>query len=138
MRRPGAQEVEPAARHAAHGKEEIVPHREIAEQQRRLIGAPEPHADAVVGRHQGHVLAKEAHAAGRRREVAGDDVEQGRLAGTIGPDHGPPFPGRHREGDVVDGAQRSERPGDALELERVAGGDRRRLGRGIGSDQGHR
>ena len=125
VRRARPAEVEAAARDAAHGEEEIVPDREVAEQQRRLVGAPQSHADAVVGRHLGDVLAEEAHAARGRREVAGDDVEQRRLAGAIGPDHRPPLARRHRERDVLDGAQRAECPRDALELEGVAGGERR-------------
>ena len=118
-------EVETPARHAAHGEEQIVPDREVAEQQRRLVGAPQAHADAVVGRHLGDVLAEEAHAARGRREIAGDDVEQRRLAGAIGADHRPPLARRHRERDVLDGAQRAECPRDALELEGVTGGERR-------------
>ena len=109
MRRAWPEEVEAPARYAAHGEEKIVADRQVAEQQRRLIGASQSHADALVGRHLGHVLAEEAHAAGGRREVAGDDVEQRRLAGAVGAEHGPALAGRHRERDVVDGAQRAER-----------------------------
>ena len=47
----GRRKLEAAARDAAHGKEKIVADREVAEQQRRLVGAPQSHADAVVGRH---------------------------------------------------------------------------------------
>ena len=87
-----SQEAEAMARHTAHRQEEIVAYREIAEQQRRLVGAPKPHTDPLVGRQHRDILTEEADAATRRREVAGDDVEQRRLAGAIGSDHGAPLP----------------------------------------------
>jgi len=61
---------------AAHRQEQVVAHREVTEQQRGLVGASHPHADALVGRHARHVLAEEQHPAARRVVIAGDDVEQ--------------------------------------------------------------
>ena len=113
------------ARDAAHREEQVVPHREVAEQERGLVGAAQPHADALVRRQRGHVLAEEQHATARGREVAGDHVEQGGFAGAVGPDHGAPLPHRDRERDVLDRVQGAEGPGDALQHEGVSGADGR-------------
>jgi hypothetical protein len=64
-------ESEPPSRHAAHREEQVVPHREVSEQERGLIGPAQAHPDPLVRGHVGHVLAEEAHAgrpsAGSRR-----------------------------------------------------------------------
>ena len=116
-RRP--EEAEAVAGDAAHRQEEVVAHREVAEQERGLVRASQPHADALVGRQRGHVLTEESHPAPRGREVAGDDVEQRGLAGAVGADHGTALPHGDRERDVLDRAQGAERPGDALQHEGV-------------------
>ncbi len=58
--------------------------------------------------------------AGGRREVAGDRVEQRRLAGAVRAEHRAPFAGRDPQIDVGERDQRAEMPADALELERMA------------------
>ena len=69
---PRTQEAEAAAGDAAHGEEEVVAHRQVAEQQRGLVGAPQALADALVRRQLGDVLAEEADPPGGGRKVAGD------------------------------------------------------------------
>src|SRR6267142_1534384 len=113
------QETVAPARHPAHGQEQVVPDREIPEQERGLVGAAQTHADALVRWHRGHVLAEEADPPGGGREVTGDCVEQGGLAGAVGPDESPALARGDRERDVLDRLERAERPGDALEHEGV-------------------
>ena len=72
-----------------------------------------------------------------RRIVAGDDVEERRLAGAVRADHRPALAGGDRQRDVVDRRQRAEAPGDALEDEGVAGSERRCGGRAQVGDGGH-
>ena len=47
---PRAPEAEAAAGDAAHREEQVVAHRQVAKQQRRLVGAPQALADALVRR----------------------------------------------------------------------------------------
>ena len=63
--RARAAEAEAAAGDAAHREEQVVAHRQVAEQQRGLVGAPQALADALVGRQRGDVLAEEADPARR-------------------------------------------------------------------------
>src|SRR5207248_5615817 len=48
-----------------------------------------------------HVAAADVHAAGARRDVAGDDLERGRLAGAVGAEQCVDGAGRHGEVDAV-------------------------------------
>ena len=94
---------------------------EVAEQQGGLVGAPHPRPNAFVGRVLGHVLAEKAHAAGAGRVVAGDDVEQRRLARAVGADHRPALTRGDREREVLDRTQGSEIARHAIEPERIPG-----------------
>src|SRR4030095_11473075 len=76
-----APEAEAAAGHAADREVEVVAHREVAKQQRRLVGAPEALSDALVRRQLGDVFAEEMDPPVRRRKVAGYGVEKQRLPG---------------------------------------------------------
>jgi len=119
VRAARTQEAVAPTRHPAHRQEQIVPHREIAEQERGLVGAAKAHADPLVRRHRGHVLAEEADPPGGGREIAGDGVEQSGLAGAVGADERAALARGDREGDVLDRGERAEHPGDALEHEGV-------------------
>jgi hypothetical protein len=121
-----APDAEAALRDTAHGQEEVVPHREFAEQQRGLVGAPQPLADALVGRQRGDVLAEEFDPPGGGREVPGDRIEQRGLARAVGAEDGVFLTGRHRQADVVDRAQRPEGARDAPQHQRVGRRERRR------------
>ena len=106
-------------RDAAAGEEDAVADAQAAEQLRDLVGAPHAAADALMRRQVGDVLAEEADAAGGRHEVAGDGVEQRRLAGAVGAEHRAPFAGRDPHVDAGERHQRAEMPGHAFELERM-------------------
>jgi hypothetical protein len=117
---------EAAARDTAHGEEEVLAHRQVAEQERGLVRAAQALADALVGRELGDVLAEETDPAGGRRKVAGDGVEERRLAGAVRAEHGVLLAGLHGKGDVVDRAKRAEGARHVVENEGVVGGQRRR------------
>ena len=72
------------------------------------------------GGKRGHVLAEEADGAGGRQEVAGDAVEERRLAGAVRAEHGAPLAGTHGERDVDERRERAEEARHAAQLERVA------------------
>jgi hypothetical protein len=116
---PRAEQREAPAGDAAHSQEHVVLHRQLAEQQRGLIGAAQALADPVVRRPGGDVLAEEAHPPGGGGEVAGDHVEQGGLAGAVGADDGPALAGGDGERHTVHCPQRAEGAGDVLEHEGV-------------------
>ena len=93
------------------------------------------------GGQAGDVLAEEADAPGGRREVPGDGVEERRLAGAVGAQHGAALAGGHRHGDARERHQRAEVPRHALEIQRVGAGPlqavrRQSGGAGIGSRAG--
>ena len=116
-----AQEAEAAVGDAAHREEQVVAHREVAKQQRRLVGAPQPFADALVRRQVGDVFAEEMDPPGGGREVAGDGVEQRGLAGAVGAEDRVLLAGGDRQRHVVDGAQRAEGARHAAEHQGIVG-----------------
>jgi len=59
--RPRTQQGEAAAQHSAAGEIDVVAHRKALEQQRNLIGAAQPPANALVGWQRGDVLTEEPH-----------------------------------------------------------------------------
>ncbi len=120
MRRSGAQEAEAPAGDAAHGQEQVVAHAQFLEQQRRLVGAPQPLADALEGLQRGDVFTEEQDPPCSGREVAGDGVEQGGLAGAVGAEHRVLLTRGHAQRDIVHGAQRTEGARHAFEHQRVA------------------
>jgi len=69
-----------------------------------------PHADGgePVGRKTRHARAGEPNVTGIGRIDPGDEVERGRLAGTIGPDDRHHRPLRDREAHVIDGNEATE------------------------------
>jgi hypothetical protein len=86
-----------AARDPGDGEEQIVAHRELPKQQRGLIGAAQAAADPLMRRQVGHILAEEADPPFAGREIAGDRVEQRRLAGAVGAEHAAALAGGDRE-----------------------------------------
>src|SRR5215469_2316069 len=74
-------------------------------------------------RQLGDVLAEEADAPRAWRKIASYGVEERRLAGTIGAKHGAALARAHRERHILDGLERAERPGDALEHESITRGE---------------
>ena len=70
------------------------------EQLADLIGPAQAAANPLVDGERRHILAEEADAPGRRRKVAGDGVEQRRLAGAVRAEHRPPLAGADPKVDV--------------------------------------
>ena len=73
-----------------------------------LEGARDSLLRHLMDRHSGDVLAGEDHLPSARLEHAGDQVEDGGLAGAVGPDHGANLAGLHRQVDAIDGHQGAE------------------------------
>ena len=86
-RRAGAagQAAQPALL-ALGGHEHVLEHGQAREEPRELEGAPDAEAEHAVRRGVGDVGAAEAHLTLLDALIAGDDVEQGRLARAVGPD----------------------------------------------------
>ena len=93
---------------ALHGERDIVVGREIGEDAGDLerVGDAEPHAQ--VGRHCGDVVAVEGDGAGRRQQAAGDQADEGGLAGAVRADQRTDLAGQDREVDMVDSLQAAE------------------------------
>src|SRR5207302_10584137 len=71
----------------------------------------------LVRAQPGDLLAEQPDLAGVGFEEAGDDVEQGRLAGTVGADQAEDLAVVDREADVVDRLHPAEALAHATELE---------------------
>src|ERR1700753_4171038 len=76
-------------------------------------------SDALMGRKAGDVLAVEGDAAGGRRKVAADQVEEGRLAGAVRADDGAEFALGDVERHVAYRDQTSKPLGDIADFEDV-------------------
>ena len=82
---------------------------EVGEQPGLLVRASKTEPGPTEGRQARDVAAVELHAAVRRTQVAGQDVEQRRLSRAVGTHQPEHFTSRCVHGDVVDGAQPAER-----------------------------
>ena len=96
----------------------------LAQKSREIItrlGYPERPADTAPGPARrvvpGDVRPVESYPTGVRRSGAGDDVEQRRLAGAIGPDQAEHLAGGDGEAHVVERADPAEADHHTLELE---------------------
>src|SRR5262245_1661784 len=107
------------ARDAAAGEIDVVEHRQAGEQRRNLVGAAQAAADTFVWWKMSYVLAKEANGTRGRRKVAGDAVEQRRLAGAVGAEHGAALAGTYVDSDVGQCGERAEHSRDAAQLQRI-------------------
>jgi hypothetical protein len=121
-RMPGARtpEAEAVVAHAAHGQEQVVAHAQFLEQQRRLVGAPQPLADAFIRLQRGDVFAEEQDPSRRGREVPGDGVEQRGFAGAVAAQHGVLLARGHAQRNLVHGAQGAEGACHAFQHQGVA------------------
>src|SRR5205814_1716960 len=97
-----------SARNAAAGEIDIVLYGEAREQGGNLVGPAQTPADSLIGREMGDVFAEEADRSRRGRKVAGDAVEQRRLAGAIRTKDRAPFARPHRDGDIRQRRERAE------------------------------
>ena len=80
----------------------------VLERDRDLEAASHAEAGVLFGRGAGDVVALEADGAGGGREVAGDAVEEGALAGAVGADEADDVALRHGQAGAVDGAEGAE------------------------------
>src|SRR5206468_8024759 len=96
---------------------DVVDARGIAERLHELEGARETEPADRVRRLPGHVVAREDDAAGFGPVVAGDHVEERRLAGAVGADDPEDLAGRHRDAHLGHGGETAEALRDALECE---------------------
>ncbi len=64
--------------------DDVVNQRVLWKQRDDLVGAGHPEMGALVRGLAGDVLAEDPDFAARCRKIAGDQIEQGRLAGTVG------------------------------------------------------
>ena len=97
--------AEVTAAHAEHRQVEVVLDAQAEEEPRRLEGAGQAHAaPASAPGRCGHVLAEELHRARSRRELAGDEVEERRLARAVRAEDRAPLAGEDLQVDV--GARR--------------------------------
>ena len=78
-----------------------------------------PRAHALFGRKRRDVAAVEQDRARGRREEAADQIEERRLAGAVGADHGAQLARLDGERDVVDGDQAAEALRDVVDLEQA-------------------
>ena len=63
-------------------------------------------------------LAENLDGAGAGLEQAGEHLDGGGFARSVGPQEAEELSGRHAEGDIVHGGQRAEAPGEAMGLNR--------------------
>ncbi len=104
------------------GYADVFMHRLAAENGRDLERADHAEAGDVHGAHPGDVAAIVVDRASRGLEEFGQQIEAGRLAGTVGADEPDDAAWVHDEVEAVDGAHGSE--GDRETLDAQLGWDR--------------
>ena len=104
--------------------DQVVEHRRAVEQGRGLERARHAEPGDLVRAQAGHVLPLEQDLARTRRVRAGDQVEEGGLAGAIGADDRVDMAGFERHGHVVHRGQPAEFLGEVADLKhsRLRGG----------------
>src|SRR5262249_53482258 len=96
--------------------------REPLEDRRRLKLARDAHFGAPHYGKPSDIPALEPHASGGRRQMAGDHADEGRLAGTVWPDHTADLASIEREVDVVIGEKPAESLGKAFRAQQLSHG----------------
>ena len=102
---------------AQRGQVEVVLDRQAEEESRGLERACEPELGPLAGGHGRNVASEELDASLGGRELAGDDVEERRLAGAVRPEESTTLAGMDVEVDVMDGVDAPEAPADAAEAD---------------------
>ncbi len=102
---------------AEDGEVDAVLDAQAEEHPRLLVRAGEPEPRALAGRRRRDVAAEELDRPGRRGQVAGDDVEERRLARAVRPEDRPPLAVCDVEVDVVHGEEAAEAPADPPQAE---------------------
>src|SRR5712692_8696377 len=105
-----------------HREVEVVLDWKSQQELRGLEGPGKSRASAQARGLVCHVPAEQLDRALRRRELAGNHVEQGCLPGSIRTEDGPPFPRLDDQGHIGHGAQATEPPADPPQMEDRRGG----------------
>ena len=106
------------------GRLQVLEYGELRKDVGSLKRASDAHAADAVRRRAGDVAAVEQHLAAIGAQMAGDQVEKGRLAGAVRPDHCGDLAGRDGEADPADGGEAGERLAQVAHLKhRVRPGD---------------
>src|SRR3972149_7920950 len=87
---------------------EVVLDREAGEEPRWLVRPRQPERDPATGREDRHVPAEELDVPRRRRELAGDHVEERRLPGPVRAEDRTTLAGANLEIDVAHGFEAAE------------------------------
>ena len=101
---------------------QVVLDREAGEEARPLVGAGDPEARPATRGQQRAVDALDPDPAGGRPDVAGHDVEQRRLAGTVGTEDRQPLALDDIEIDAAQGEKATERDRHRAQPEQVVVG----------------
>ncbi len=104
---------------------DVLAHGKTLERFGGLEGPCQPLRHDAVRRIAGDVAAVEADGSGLRRDLAGEHVEQGGLAGAVGPDQRDEFSGLDVEADVRERPERAESHRGRLDPEQSFGHERR-------------
>ncbi|HET9651302.1 MAG TPA: hypothetical protein VFP36_03895, partial [Usitatibacter sp.] len=118
-RRACAQQRELARIEALHRESHVLLDRQRGKQVGDLIGAADAERGASVRTQARDVATAEAHRAFRDGHFTRDRVEERRLAGAVGADDRPALAFANAERDAVDGPQRAEADGKAVEFEQL-------------------
>src|SRR5207244_8610240 len=105
---------------ALGGDEHVLEHRQAPEQPGELERPPDAKPEHPVGRGVSDLHAVEAHLALLDALIAGDDVEQRRLARAVGTDQAVDLPVADRQAAVRQGTYAAERLRDAADFEQRA------------------
>src|SRR5262249_6696736 len=114
--RRGSALRQPAPVHGAH--QQIFKHREALERLRDLIGASDPEFAAMMRAGGRYVAIVETDFTAIGSKAPGDQIEQRRLASTVGADDAKRLAGRDREIEIVRRDHRAERFAQAFDLEK--------------------
>ena len=106
-----------AAPHAQRREVEVVLDREVEEKPRLLVCPREPDPRSGARRRCRHIVAEQFDRTRRDVVIAGDQVEQRRLAGAVRTQDRPALPGDDLEVDVAYRVQAAEAPADPPQAE---------------------
>ena len=121
---PATSEHQPArAAVDAGGDVEVLQHGQLLEHRGGLEGPPDPEADDLVRRHREQVSIAE-HGFAARTHEAGERIDEGRLARSVGSDQEVQASLQERHVDVVDRREPVEVDGQAADLEVVLAQER--------------
>src|SRR5690242_12641727 len=102
------------------GRLHVLEHRELGKNVGALERTPHAHAADAVRRHASDIAAVEENLAGGRLQMAGDEIEQGRLAGAVRPDDRSDLPFRHGKAHLGHGAKAGEGFAETADLQHQA------------------